>query len=261
MSGLADRLRQTVRLFLIGLWTTACYFLWLPLALLALPFGRLSQRWNELGIRLWTRGLVRAIGITVDVVGQPPAKPFFLVANHLSYLDILVLGARLGPTFISKHEIAGWPVLGHLARVTGTIFVNRERKRDAMRVLREIDKAVERGGGVVLFAEGTSHRGDRIYPLKTALLEWAARRAYPVHAAALRYSTGDPAHPAMETVCWWGDMTFGPHALRLLTLPRVHATIAFAAEPVVERERGALAARLHATLERTFTPIPATEGA
>jgi 1-acyl-sn-glycerol-3-phosphate acyltransferase len=180
------------------------------------------------------------------------------VSNHLSYLDILVLGARLGPTFISKHEIADWPVLGHLARATGTIFVNRERKRDAVRVLDAIDRAVSRGGGVVLFPEGTSHKGDRVYPFKPALLEWAAQRGYPVHAASLRYATGDPAHPATDVVCWWGDATFGPHALRLLTLPRVHATIAFAREPVVERDRGALALRLHRVMEDRFTPVSET---
>jgi 1-acyl-sn-glycerol-3-phosphate acyltransferase len=256
----ADRLRQTVRLVLIGLWTLLCYALWLIPALLVVAFGRASQRWNELGIRIWTRGLVTIMGIELAVEGTPPRKPFFLVSNHLSYVDILVLGARLGPTFVSKHEIAGWPVLGHLARATGTIFVNRERKRDAMRVLGEIDRVVSRGGGVVLFPEGTSYQGDRVYPLKSALLEWAARREYPVHAAALRYTTGDPARPARDTVCWWGDMTFTPHFLRLLTLPRVHATIAFAREPVVGQERGALAARLHACLQDTFTPLPALEG-
>jgi 1-acyl-sn-glycerol-3-phosphate acyltransferase len=261
MNGLSDRLRQTIRLIGIGLWTTVAYLLWLPGAILALPFGRLSRSWNELGIRIWTRGLVTAMGIDVSVVGNPPRKPFFLVSNHLSYLDIVVLGARLGPTFISKHEIASWPVLGHLARVTGTIFVDRDRKRDAVRVLGEIDRAVERGGGVVLFPEGTSHRGDRVYPLKSALLEWAAQRGFPVHAATVRYSTGDPARPAIDAVCWWGDATFGPHIMRLLTLRRIHATIAFAQEPVVAHERSALATRLHAKLEQTFTPIPAAEGA
>jgi 1-acyl-sn-glycerol-3-phosphate acyltransferase len=259
--GMRDRFRQTRRLALMGLWTILCYMAWLPGALLFLPSGRLAQAWNDRMLRLWTLGLVTILEIRVEVEGLAPAKPFFLVANHLSYIDILVLGSRLGNTFVSKHELGAWPVLGHLARVTGTIFVNRTRKRDALRVLGEIDRAIARGAGVVLFPEGTSSSGDRIHPLKTALLEWAARRNYPVHVATLRYATDDPLRPASDAVCWWGDATFAPHLLQLLTVRRIRAHITFAPDPVVEPDRGRLAARLYATLETHFTPVAAGERA
>lgn len=248
-------MRQTLRLSLMGAWTVLCYLAWLPVAIVALVSGKLSRRWNEFAVRTWTGGLVAAAGLRVEVVGTPPPKPFFMVSNHLSYLDILVLGAKLGPTFISKHEIANWPVLGHLARVTGVIFVNRDRKRDAVRVLDEIDTAVERGAGVVLFPEGTSHKGDQIHPLKTALLEWAARNRYPVHAVSLRYATTDPRFSASDDICWWGDAPFAPHFLKFLTIPRVSATLTFAPEPVIEAERTELGRKLRSTLEATFTPV------
>ena len=253
-------MRQTFRLIVMGAWTLVCYLAWLPVAIVALLSGTISRRWNEFAVRTWTRGLVAALDLEVDVVGTPPPKPFFMVSNHLSYLDILVLGARLGPTFISKHELASWPVLGHLARVTGVIFVNRDRKRDAMRVLEEIDTAVERGAGVVLFPEGTSHKGDQIYPLKTALLEWAARNRYPVHAVSLRYSTTDPRFSAADDICWWGDAPFAPHFLNLLTIPRVTATMSFAPQPVVEDNRSVLGSRLHQMLAQQFTPVEANSG-
>jgi 1-acyl-sn-glycerol-3-phosphate acyltransferase len=253
----AGRLRQTSRLVVMGAWTALCYLAWLPIAIVALLSGPLSRRWNEFAVRVWTGGLVTALGMKVDVIGTPPPKPFFMVANHLSYLDILVLGARLGPTFISKHELASWPVLGHLARVTGVIFVNRDRKRDAVRVRDEIDTAVSRGAGVVLFPEGTSTRGDQIYPLKTALLEWAARHRYPVHAVSLRYGTTDPSCSATDDICWWGDAAFAPHFLNLLAIPQVQATVSFAEQPVVEGDRTALGSRLRLALQSTFTPIEA----
>lgn len=254
-SGLRQRARQTARLATLGAWTVLCYLAWLPVALMAIPFGRASQAWNDFMSRNWSRGCLVCLRIEVAVEGTPPRKPFFMVANHLSYVDILVLQARLGCTFISKHELAGWPVLGHLARVTGTIFVNREIKRDALRVLRLIDRSIARGAGVVLFPEGTSHRGDRIYPLRTALLEWAAQRGFPVHVAALSYDTGDPDRPAQRTVCWWGDMEFGPHFLELLTLRRVRARLSFHPSPVREQDRTRLAERLRAALEERFVPV------
>jgi len=251
----AGRLRQTSRLVVMGAWTALCYLAWLPIAIVALVSGPFSRRWNELAVRIWTGGLVTALGMKVDVVGTPPPKPFFMVANHLSYLDILVLGSRLGPTFISKHELATWPVLGHLARVTGVIFVNRERKRDAMRVLEAIDTAIERGAGVVLFPEGTSTRGDQIYPLKTALLEWAAQRRFPVHAVSLRYGTTDRGVSAADEICWWGDAVFAPHFLNLLTIEKLTATVTFSGEPVVESDRTALGTRLRASLQTSFQPV------
>jgi 1-acyl-sn-glycerol-3-phosphate acyltransferase len=239
----------------MGIWTAACYLAWLPVAVLALVSGPFSRRWNELAVQVWTRGLVAALGLRIDVVGTPPPKPFFMVSNHLSYLDIMVLGSRLGPTFISKHELASWPVLGHLARVTGVIFVNRDRKRDAVRVLDDIDAAISRGAGVVLFPEGTSHKGDQIYPLKTALLEWAARRHYPVHAVSLRYGTADPGYSATDDICWWGDAPFAPHFLNVLAIPRVTATVSFSPEPVVDGDRTELGRLLRARLEATFAPV------
>jgi 1-acyl-sn-glycerol-3-phosphate acyltransferase len=243
------RVRQATRAVGCSTWTVLCYLVWLPAALALVPFPRPARWWNSHGLRWWTRGLTTIMGVRVEVRGPVPARPFFLVANHVSYLDILVLGSRLGCTFISKHELAGWPVLGHLARVTGTIFVNREVKRDAVRVLDEIDRAIAEGAGVLLFPEGTSTRGDRVLPLRPALLEWAAQREHAVHAVLLGYRTLPPDPPADESVCWWGDAAFGPHLLGCLALRRVEARLIFLAEPAVERDRGRLAARLHGLLE------------
>lgn len=251
---LMQRLRRARRLFLAATWTLPCYLGWAIGALLTLPFRGAARRWNSVVIRTWSRGLLGIFGIQTTMIGAAPPPPFFLVANHLSYVDILVLGSALGATFISKHDIARWPVLGHLARVTGTIFVNRERRRDAIRVLREMDRAWEEGAGIVLFPEGTSSRGDQVYPLKSALLEWAVRREQPVHAATLRYATGNPETPADLVVCWWGDRTFGDHASGLLLLPRVAATITFHPDPARETDRTRLATALHDRLTAIHQP-------
>jgi len=243
-----DRLRRLRRLVLAGAWTVTCYLGWAVGALATLPYRPAARRWNGRTIRIWSRGLLRIFGVRTRLVGPPPSAPFLLVANHLGYLDILVLGSAVGATFVSKHDLAHWPVLGHLARVTGTIFVNRERRRDAVRVMGAIDRAWTEGAGIVLFPEGTSSRGDRIYPLKSALLEWAARHDQPVHVAVLRYATGDPAHPADEAVCWWGEIGFVAHGARLLAIRRIDATLIFSPTVARESDRNRLTERAHAML-------------
>ncbi|HUG26974.1 MAG TPA: lysophospholipid acyltransferase family protein [Gemmatimonadales bacterium] len=247
---LTIRVRQISRALLAVLWTAVCYLAWLPGALLTLPFRRPLRRWKAVGIRMWTRGLLVILGIRVRELGTPPALPAFFVANHLSWVDILVLGARLGPTFVAKQEIAAWPVLGHLATATGAIFVDRGRRRDVLRVLREIDRAVDEGATIVLFPEGTSSRGDQVYPLRPALLEWAAQRSHPVQIVALSYGTSSPGWSAEETVCWWGDRPFGEHFRGVLSIPSVEAILAFSDTPVVSADRQVLRARLHEQLAR-----------
>lgn len=258
-AGPGDWLRVTGKFAGMLAWTGACYLVLLPgiVACWVIPRRGALNAWIQ---RLWTRGLLRILGVTVERSGAPPAKPFFLVANHLSYLDILTLGADLGAVFISKHEIGGWPVLGHISRITGTIFVDRGRRRDAVRVLEEIDRVIADGAGVVLFPEGTSSKGDRVYPLKPALLEWAARREFPVHTAALRYATGNPARPAYECVCWWGDGTpLLGHFLGLASLRRIRCEIVYGSETLAADTRSALAEKAHEALRRTFVPITMIE--
>jgi len=206
--------------------------------------------------------------VRVDQHGRPPARPFLLVSNHLGYLDIAVLAATTGGcVFVSNHEVAEWPVWGPLSRMGGTIFVDRSRPRDALRVLGRMRKALERGEGVVVFPEGTSSGGAAVLPLRSALLAGAAREGIPVHWAVLSYRTPPGSPPASEAVCWWGRMTFVPHVVGLARLPRIDATLVWGDEAVVGDDRKALAVRLHGLLsarlpEEGAPPVAgATEGA
>ena len=134
----------------------------------------------------------------ITVEGQRPPAPFFLVANHLSYVDIVLLLAELPVVFVAKQELASWPVLGYLTRLVGNIFVDRQSRRDVPRVLAEIRRRIEIGYGVVVFPEGTSSDGSSVQPMKPALFEWAAQTEYPVHCAAIRYQTRPGSPPARD---------------------------------------------------------------
>ncbi|MGH7561771.1 MAG: lysophospholipid acyltransferase family protein [Gemmatimonadales bacterium] len=252
-------LRSTARVGLLGLWSALSFLLWLAGWLVAAGSARRRLRWRHWLLRRWARGVARLLGVRVAIVGQPPDAPFFLVANHLSYVDIILLYTQLDCVFIAKREMRGWPFLGFLAHVMDTIWVNRDSRRDALRVLEDIDEAVARGDGVVLFPEGTTSAGDGLLPMKPALFDWAARRDYPVHCAAITYRTEPGAPPAHLTVCWWGDMTFGPHVRNLCRLRRFDARIEFFAETISAPDRTRLAGRARDAILGRFEPVVSTE--
>lgn len=241
-------LRAAWRLVALTLLTTPLFGLYL---MLGLAGGR-GQRPLR---RSWARMICRLLGLRIEVAGEPPRPPFVLVANHLSYLDILALLSELDGVFVAKSEIAGWPILGVLARSTGTIFVERARKSQLPQVLEQVVQALGRGNGVVFFPEGTSSRGAAVLPFKASLFEVALRTGLPVHTASLHYEVPRGSQPAWLSVAWWGDMTFTDHFLRLLTLPRIRARISFGSAPVHGDDRKVLASETYRAVTEAFEPL------
>ncbi len=225
------------------------------LFLLPLP-GNSSRRarWRQRVARRWSSAVCRALAVRVEVEGEPPRTAGFLVANHLGYLDIVVLGSVLDTVFVSRADLADWPVIGFLATRAGTIYLERERKRALLSVNQRIQAALAAGGGVVVFPEGTSSGGQRVLPFRPSLLAPAADLGLPVCYAALSYAThaGDPA--ASKAVCWWGEMPFGPHVLGLLGLRGVRARVAFGAQTVKSSDRKELARKLWQGVSVAITP-------
>jgi 1-acyl-sn-glycerol-3-phosphate acyltransferase len=224
-------------------------------SLLTLPLRGTRLRWRRLSVRSWALGMTRLMGMRRHRLGNPPRAPFLLVTNHLSYLDILLLYSCVDGVFVAKRDMRSWPVLGALAQLMGTIWVRREVRRDAVRVLERIDAAIARGDGVILFPEGTTSSGAALLPMRPALLEWAAQKCYPVHHAALSYRTapGDP--PASLALCWWGSMLFGSHVMNVLRLRRFDAWVDFAAEPITAPTRAELAEGLQRAIAARFVPV------
>lgn len=211
-------------------------------------------RWRGRFLRTWSRAFLRVLGVRVAWRGPAPDPPFLLAANHLSYLDILVLSSRLPTTFVAKAEIASWPVLGPLCSSFGTLFVDRSRKSDLPRLLGRLGAALAAGSGVVFFPEGTSSAGGGVLPFRSPLLALPAASGHPVHAAALAYRTPPGEEPAHLAVCWWGDMPFSPHLASLLGLSRIEATVSVAPEPLVDADRKALALVLREAVLGEFSP-------
>lgn len=220
--------------------------------------GRL--RWHGFIMTNWGRAIARIMRMRIHLEGKPPAPPFFLVSNHLSYVDIVAYAAVTDCVFVSRHDVADWTGIGAMARSIGTIFLNRKSLQDIPRVIGRIDKALDDRMGVILFPEGTSTIGDKVLPFSPALLEPAARAGYPVSYASIRYTTPAGEPPAYMAVCWWGDMTFLPHLAGLLQLRQFDAFISFGARAIRAEDRKTLAGSLWTAVNDQFVPViePAT---
>jgi 1-acyl-sn-glycerol-3-phosphate acyltransferase len=202
----------------------------------------------------WARACLTSLGVRLEVIGSAPAERCFLVANHLSYVDVLVLASRLNCVFVSMAEVLHWPFIGLMANSFGTVFIDRKNKREIPEVHREMESFLERGFIVVLFAEGKSSRGQRVEEFRPALLEPAAKSRHPVATATLRYETSPSDLPASISVCW-STPEFLPHALRLLLTNRIQAKLTFHADLIRRPDRKELAQELRNRVESCFEPM------
>ncbi|MFN9756826.1 MAG: lysophospholipid acyltransferase family protein [Planctomycetota bacterium] len=229
--------------------------MWLLGALPLLPSRPARARWRRACMRRWCRSILWALGVRLDVRGEVPTAARFLVCNHLSYIDVVALGSVLPVAFVSRADVANWPLIGPLARWFDTVFVPREQKRKLPEVNAVVARRVADGCALVVFAEGTTTAGDRVLPLKPSLLEPAVAAGVPVLAACLRYATRPPDAPASVAVCWTGDAAFAPHGYALLALRRIDAQLAFGPTARTASDRKELAAALDADVRALFTPM------
>ncbi|MDV2968577.1 1-acyl-sn-glycerol-3-phosphate acyltransferase [Nitratireductor aquimarinus] len=176
--------------------------------------------------RLWHRLTLRMLGVRVRMEGSPAKdRPLMIVANHVSWLDILVLGSLDGVHFIAKSEMRKWPILGTFARQQRSVFVERERRRSSPEQAREIAERLADGDPMVLFAEGTTGDGNRVLPFKSTLfgaaqLALASDRADSVtlQPVALIYvSKGGLRLDRREraAISWIGDTDLLPNLITL----------------------------------------------
>jgi lyso-ornithine lipid O-acyltransferase len=146
------------------------------------------------------------------------------VSNHLSYLDILAYGAARPFLFVAKSEVRRWPLLGMLASLGGTIFIDRRRSLQVEQAGQQIEQGLRDGIPVLLFAEGTSSDGSSVLPFRSPLFDPAIRAGACVTPAAIRYHAEDVAE---GLVTYWGEMVFLPHLFRTLCIRGLTAEIRF----------------------------------
>lgn len=183
-------------------------------------FARQRAEW----LHRWCKKGLPRLGIVISREGSAPAAGL-LVSNHLSYLDILVFSAISPCVFVSKHEVAGWPVFGWMSYMAGTIFVDRARRTQAAAAQGEIEQRLGAGLLVVLFPEATSSNGSAVLPFRSPLFEAPIAAGTSISAAHISYQTSS-GNPETD-VCYWGEMTLAPHVLKLFSIERVTAHVRF----------------------------------
>ena len=166
------------------------------LAVVLLRFRGLDAARRHERIHWWSAKLLRLMGVAMQVDGGVRPGGTLLVANHVSWLDITALHA-LAPQarFVSKADIQSWPLLSRLADAAGTLYLERERKRDALRVVHLVAQALTDGQLVAVFPEGTTSDGRTLLPFHANLLQAAIATGTPVQPVALRFSD---AHAAIS---------------------------------------------------------------
>ncbi|MDA0651844.1 MAG: lysophospholipid acyltransferase family protein [Proteobacteria bacterium] len=197
----------------------------LPLQTAVLALDIQFARWLP---KFFHRQWCRIFGIHIRAHGKiSPDRPTLFVANHVSYLDIIVLSSILDASFIAKSEVAGWPILGLLARFQRTLFVERRRPRAAVQ-RDDISERLRAGDSLILFPEGASNDGQRVQPFKSALFSVAERhegdKPLTIQPISLAYTRldGIPLNRAFRPqYAWFGDMTLMPHLFEMLGIGTV----------------------------------------
>lgn len=154
-------------------------------------FGRLSPDASNLLVREWSRQMLAIMGVELVIKGTPPAHgPLLLVANHISWLDILVMNAAHPARFVSKADVKGWPLLGSLVTGAGTLYIERESRRDAMRVVHQMADALRARDVLAVFPEGTTGDGRDLLPFHANLIQAAISAHAPVLPVGLSFING-----------------------------------------------------------------------
>jgi len=211
---------------------------YMALTLAMMPFQSLALRLSLAMARSWPRQYhalsSRILGIRIVVRGTPSrSHPTLYVSNHSSYMDIQILGSLIDCSFVAKSDMIGWPIIGKLAQLQSSVFVDR-KPVNAHEHSNEVARRLAMGDNLVLFAEGTTSDGNRILPFKSSLLSVAENIPaehglviQPVSIVATALD-GMPLGRAMRPLyAWYGDMPLAPHAWAIMKAGRLTVEVEF----------------------------------
>ena len=232
---------------LAGLWT------------IYIRFPRLSREQREMQVQAWSLQFLALWGIHLRVIGQPVVSgPALLVSNHISWLDILVIHAARYCRFVSKSDVRDWPLVGALATGSGTLYIERSSRKDALRMVGEMADALKDGDVLAVFPEGTTSDGLSLLPFHANLIQSAIAAEAPVQPMSLQFIDARTGELSLAP-CYIGDDTLLGSIWRTLTSSEITAVVRFGSLQTAQgRERRQWAADLRecvqSLLDETIEP-------
>jgi len=216
-----------------------------------LPPTIISKKLRLPGYKSWPhlvhRSLCSALNIRVKTIGEPlEGPPTLFVCNHVSWIDIIVLGHVIKACFIAKKDMIDWPVLGYLSSLQRTIFIDRDRRTDVIEQRKEMQERMHNGDNLILFPEGTTSPGGTVLPFKSSLFGVTEEAMHlqpdemgrvqelmvqPVTLVYKRINNMPTIRANRPSVAWYGDIDMGPHLKGVLNLLKVEVEVHFH-EPV-----------------------------
>lgn len=218
------------------------------LVIILLRFGVYGAAQRHARIQWWSAKLLRLIGITLHAHGAPRPGAKLVVSNHVSWLDIAAIHAVIPEAhFVSKADVKQWPLIGKLVAGAGTLFIERDKKRDALRVVHQMAEALKAGDTVAVFPEGTTGDGRTLLPFHANLLHAAVTTATPVQPVVLRFF--DAQHTISPLAEFLGDTTLAQSAWRFVCARGLNVEVkVLTAQGTAHADRRALAAHLRETI-------------
>jgi 1-acyl-sn-glycerol-3-phosphate acyltransferase len=244
-------IRSAIRFPIFLIFTFGIYYAWFVSSF----FIPNKMYWRQLAFEYWARGFARIANMKIEVIGPVPRPPFFLVCNHLSYMDIPAIRGVVKGVFVAKADIRRWFVAGKIISDMGMIFIDRQNRRDIPKAGAKIISALSDGEGVIVFPEGTTTKGDDVLPFNSSFMQFAAETDLPVSYASISYRTPEGGPSASDAVCWWDDTPFVNHMLRMFSLPGFTAIISFGEQPILSNDRKQLAGELREKVRERFIPV------
>ena len=263
MPGLLGCILVAFRGAALGALVFGCFGILLLVRLVERPLFGSPRPWTPQIVVFVCRNAFRVLGMRLEINGSPVNRPGVIVSNHSSWLDIFTLNATGPLYFVSKAEVASWPGIGWLARGTGTVFVQRDR-REAGNQKSTFEERLAAGHRILFFPEGTSSDGRRVLPFKSTLFAALFSNRLPelwVQPVTVVYHAPEGADPRYYG--WWGDMEFGSHVVKTLGTRRQGKVAVTWHEPLRVTdfaERKALAAEAEMRV-RSVHPQGSAEGA